>query len=133
VCTIKNALFISSMTDAGESQRVSIVVNVLIRLRFNCRQPSTHCHTAKSGIRQNYALGKFGPHQSEKLGTRKNSACGKLGTRKNWHLKNSTRSKIRRSPKFYNRQIPYSAKFSIRQKTFHLANSAFGKHRTSQK
>ena len=120
------------MTDARESQRVSIVVNVRIRLRFHCRQPSTRCRMAKSGIRRNSALGKLGLQQLEKLGTRKNSACGKLATQKNWHLKNSTRSKIRHSPKFYTRQIPYSAKFCIRQKTWHLANSAFGKHRTSQ-
>ena len=121
------------MTDARESQRVSIVVNVLIRLRFNCRQPSTHCHTAKSGIRQNSALGKLGPQQSEKLGTRKNSTCGKLGTQKNWHFKNSTRSKIRHSPKFYTRQIPYSAKFAFGKKldtwqTRHLANIAHHKY-----
>ena len=118
------------MTDARESQRVSIVVK--IRLRFHCRQPSTRCHATKSGIQQNSVLGKLGPQQSEKLGTRKNSACGKLGIQKNWRLKNSTRSKIWHSPKFYTRQFPHSAKFCIRKKTWHLANSAFGKHRTSQ-
>ena len=107
VCTIKNALFVSSMTDARESQRVSIVVNMLVRLKFHCRHAFyTLSHgkiwhstklcswqTRPSAVGQNWALGKT-RHVA-------NSALRKIGTLKTRH----------------------AAKFA---EILHSANSAFG-------
>ena len=132
----KNALFISIITDAREPQRVSIVVNMLVRLRFHCRHAFytlSHgkiWHSTKlcSWQIRPSAVGKTG--HSEKLGMQQTRHSEQLALKKLNTQQNSAYAEILHSANSVFGEILHSAKNLALGKlgiwqTSHITNEKF--------